>query len=123
MGYKEMLQELCSNLEKELNDIKETNNLTKVELFSGLKPSNYFLPDIAITTISSDERIKTNAWFVELSVDDLVVFRESLVPLENEDLKIIEEMLINKVVRNIFTFGVMNSKKFIEDIKKQRASH
>ena len=106
MGYKEMLQELCSNLEKELNDIKETNNLTKVELFSGLKPSNYFLPDIAITTISSDERIKTNAWFVELSVDDLVVFRESLVPLENEDLKIIEEMLIIRLVGIFLKFEV-----------------
>ena len=55
------------------------------------------------------------AWFVEVGVDGKVIFRESSLPKESEDLKIVEGFLISKVLRNIFTLGVMSSKKFIDE--------
>ena len=115
MEQKLILQELCSNLEKELNERKETNQKRTVEFFSGLKPSDYYLPQMHIGTTKSIPTEIRMAWFVEVGVDGKVIFRESSLPKESEDLKIVEGFLISKVLRNIFTFGVMSSKKFIDE--------
>ena len=115
MEQKLILQELCSNLEKELNERKETNQRRTVEFFSGLKPSDYYLPMMHIGTAKSIPTEGRMAWFVEVGVDGKVIFRESYIPKESEDLKIVEGFMISRVLRNIFTFGVMSSKKFIDE--------
>ena len=117
MDYKLILQELCSNLERELNERKETNKKRTVEFFSGLKPSEYFLPSIHIGNMRETNGVSAEiAWFVEISVDGVVIFRERHIPRESEDLKIVEGFLLTRVLRNIFTFGVMSSKKVLEDM-------
>jgi len=115
MEQKLILQELCSNLEKELNERKETNQRRTVEFFSGLKPSDYYLPMMHIGTTKSIPTEGKMAWFVEVGVDGKVIFRESYIPKESEDLKIVEGFMISRVLRNIFTFGVMSCKKFIDE--------
>ena len=115
MEQKLILQELCSNLERELNERKETNQRRTVEFFSGLKPSDYYLPMMHIGTTKSIPTEGRMAWFVEVIVDGKVIFRESHIPKESEDLKIVEGFMISRVLRNIFTFGVMLSKKFIDE--------
>jgi len=117
MEQKLILQELCSNLERELNDRKETNQRRTVEFFSGLKPSDYHLPQMHIGTTKSIPTEGIMAWFVEVRVDGEVIFRESCSPREGEDLKITEGFMINKVLRSIFTFGVMSSKKYIDELQ------
>jgi len=98
MEQKIVLQELCENLAKELNGIKETNQIRTVDFFSGLKPLEGKM-----------------VWFVEVGVDRKVIFRRSHIPRENEDLKIVEGFMITRVLRDIFTFGVMSSKKLIDE--------
>jgi hypothetical protein len=115
MEQKRILQDLCSNLERELNERKETNQRRTVEFFSGLKPSDYYLPMMHIGTTKSIPTERKMAWFVEVGVDGKVIFRESYIPKESEDLKIVEGFLISKALRNIFTFGVMSSKKYIDE--------
>ena len=115
MEQKLILKELCSNLERELNERKETNQRRTVEFFSGLKPSDYYLPQMHIGTTKSIPKEGKMAWFVEVGVDGKVVFRESYIPREGEDLNTVEGFMINRVLRNIFTFGVMSSKKFIDE--------
>lgn len=115
MEKKIILQELCSNLERELNERKETNQRRTVEFFSGLKPSDYYLPQMHIGTIKSIPTKGRMAWFVEVGVDGKVIFRESYILKESKDLKIVEELMISRVLRNIFTVGVMTSKKFIDE--------
>ena len=115
MEQKLILKELCSNLERELNERKETNQRRTVEFFSGLKPSDYYLSQMHIGTTKSIPKEGKMAWFVEVGVDGKVVFRESYIPREGEDLNIVEGFMINKVLRNIFTFGVMSSKKFLDE--------
>lgn len=115
MEQKLILKELCSNLERELNERKEANQRRTVEFFSGLKPSDYYLPQMHIGTTKSIPKEGKMAWFVEVGVDGKVVFRESYIPREGEDLKTVEGFMINRVLRNIFTFGVMSSKKFIDE--------
>ena len=107
MDKKKLLIELCDNLEKELNQIegKETH---KVELQSGLKPENLG----TTKTLPSGVRM---AWFVEVWVDGKCIFRESHLPDKTEALEIIEGVLVSRVLIQIFTFGVMSSKKFIDD--------
>lgn len=105
---KELLIELCDNLEKELNQ-REGKRSHKVELQSGLKPENYFTP--TMRTLIDGVRM---AWFVEVWVDGKCIFREAYVPRETEDLKIVEDFLISRILRHIFSFGVMSSKSFID---------
>lgn len=114
MEQKIILQELCSNLEKELNERKETSQVRTVEFFSGLKPYDYYLPQMHIGTTKSIPKENIMAWFVEVGVDGKCLFRESHIPKEGEDTSIVEGFLIMRVLRNIFTFGVMSTKKFID---------
>jgi len=116
MEQKLILQELCSDLEKELNERKETAQRRTVEFFSGFKPAGYYLPQIHIGTTKSMPTSGKMAWFVEVGVDGKVIFRESCMPRESEDLEIVEGYLISRVLRNIFTFGVMSSKKLIDEL-------
>lgn len=110
MEKKIFLKELCSKLEIELNEGKETNKKRTVNFFSGLRPCDYF----SLTEIG---RLR-ESWFVEVRVDNEVIFRESYLPRNDEDLKIVEEMMINRVLCNIFSYGIMASKQFIDNMKK-----
>jgi hypothetical protein len=115
MTEKELLIELCNNLEKELNqrDGKKTH---KVQLQSGLKPENYFVPMMSIGITRKSYNGVSMAWFVEVWVDGKCIFRESHVPHKTEKLEIVEGFLIKRVFRHIFTFGVMSSKKTIDEL-------
>jgi hypothetical protein len=114
--HKELLIELCDNLQQELNQ-REGEEIHEVELRSGLKPEGYFTSMMHIGTTRTLPDAVRMAWFVEVWVDGECVFRESSVPHKTEPLEIVEGFLITKVLRNIFTFGVMSSKKFIDDFK------
>jgi len=111
-----LLEELCSNLEKWLN-LREDFPRSTVEFFSGLKPHDYFLPAIHIGTTKSILESRALAWFVEIRVDDVVIFRESYVPNPKEDLKIVEGMLRTRMLQNIFNYGVMSSKHQLDSIQ------
>lgn len=114
MDKKELLIELCDKLEKELNQ-REGKETHKVELQSGLKPETYFTPMIHIgTTRTLPDEVRM-AWFVEIWVDGKCILRESHLPKETELLETVEGFLISRVLRHIFTFGVMSSKKFIDE--------
>ena len=114
MDKKELLIELCDNLQRELNG-REGKQTHKVELQSGLKPENYFTPMMHIGTTRTLPDGVRMAWFVEEWVDGKCIFRETHVPHETEALEIVEGFLISRVLRHIFTFGVMSSKKFIDE--------
>ena len=113
MNKKELLTELCCNLQDELNE-KDGSKIHKVELQSGLKPEGYFLPMMCVGTVKTLSDGVQMAWFVELLVDGKCIFREAYVPRETEELEIVEAFLISRVLRHIFTFGVMTSKRFID---------
>src|SRR3990167_5002937 len=115
MDKKELLIELCANLEKELN-MREKASTHKVKFVSGLKPNNYFTPMMHIGTTKTLPNSIRAAWFVEVWVDSKCIFRESYIPHKTEDLEIVEGFLTSKILRHIFTFGVMSSKKIIDEL-------
>jgi len=114
MDKKELLIELCANLEKELN-MRESKQIHQVKFSSGLKALNYFTPAMHIGTTKTLPNSLKSAWFVEVWIDGKCIFRESHVLNKTDALEMVEELLINRVLRSIFTFGVMSSKKFIDD--------
>ena len=115
MGQKIILQELCDNLERELNQRQETSVKRTVILSSGLKPSGQYLPQIHVSNHETTDPKFEMEWVVGIYVDGKLIFKESYVPRENEDLVIVEGFLITRVLRNIFIYGVMSSKKFIDE--------
>ena len=118
MDKKNLLIELCKNLQEELIERKETNKERTVVFFSGFKPYNYVLPHIHIGTTKSLPNEIEMAWFVEIWLDEICIFRQSYIPRESEDIDIVEQMLITRVFRDIFTYGIMSSKEFINKMNK-----
>ena len=114
MEKKLILQELCSILQNELNRPEWAVNKRIVEFFSGLKPCGYYLPAMHIGTTESLPTEVEMAWFVEVAVDGKVVFRESQIPKEGEDLKKVEEALIGKILFSIFSNGIMLRKEITD---------
>ncbi|MBK9800692.1 MAG: hypothetical protein IPP56_13590 [Bacteroidetes bacterium] len=93
--------------------MKKKGVKSKRELQSGLKPEGFFANDVVGTVKTLSDGVQM-AWFVELLVDGKCIFREAYVPRETEELEIVEAFLISRVLRHIFTFGVMTSKRFID---------
>jgi len=116
---KSILVELCENLQEVLNlqeQVVKKPATHKVELVSQLKPENYWLPMMHLgttKTISEGTGISM-AWFVEVYVDGKCIFRESYLQREGEDLKIVEGMLITRMLKNVFCYGIMSSKQQME---------
>lgn len=111
MEKKIILQELCSTLEKQLNEYEGSVRKRTVEFFSGAKPFNYYLPAIHTGTTKSIPAEIKMAWYVEISVDGKVVFRDSYLPQKGGNFEGAEELLINRVLSEIFRFGVMSSRE------------
>jgi hypothetical protein len=121
-------------LEKQLEMFKEMHNISNatapintVTLFSGLKPSNYFVPNIFIGRDSSSEAFKRHeemrnklAWFVEIWVDDLCVWRKSAIGASNDDLqKEYETKLLEEIMLEIFFYGINAAWRQTKDFKQQ----
>lgn len=108
---------LCGNAERALTNWKKLMpEEWKVELVSELKPFDHYIPQIHIGTSSPIQQYKQMAWFVEIYVGGKCVIRESYIPKENEDLKIVEGMLITRTINNIFFNGVMGTKIQLEKL-------
>jgi hypothetical protein len=62
----------------------------------------------------SDDMGLIKSLFVELWVDGKPVFRESKMLEKKDQLETVENLLIERMIRNIFTFGVISSKDFLD---------
>lgn len=112
MGYKsEIIKGCCDALKENLrfDKVKHT-----VSFISEFKPYNYYLPEMHIgSSLSISDKIPM-AWFAEIYVDNKCIFRESLIPNEDDNLNNIEEVVIDRLLKNVFIYGVMSSKNNLE---------
>ena len=108
---KEILVELCKYLQNMLNIKEQLSDKPshKVELFSGLKPANYFIPQMHFGTSKTISQEIELAYFVEIFVDQTCIFRECTLPKEKDDLKTIEEMVCLRLLNDVFCYGIMSS--------------
>ena len=112
MDTKELLEELCKNLEKQINFL-QAGNYKKVEFFSGLRPHTFLPSQMTVGTIRDERNEMMHV--VEISIDEKVVFSESYIPRKSEDLKTIEGFMLTRILRNVFNYGVLASKQAIEN--------
>jgi hypothetical protein len=101
MKIKDLLQDLCSQLERDLNQ-RDDGGTYKVTLSSHL-----------LTYDNSNNR-----WplFVsEIKVNEVVVIKQEYRLRENEGFDIVEDMVSSGVLREAFNFGVMRAFQFINE--------
>lgn len=97
---------------------KEEDQIRSIKLTSEMKPDNYFIPQIWIGAgLPNDESIP--AWFVEIWINDLCVFRESKVANHGQDTnwKIIEESCLDRLLQNILSHGLTAAYKVSKEIQ------
>lgn len=121
MNVKEDIIELCEQLEFSLNIQEQGMELSKkrsVKFVYGEKPANYYLPVMHIGTTSTIPTKIEMAIFAEIFVDNVCVIRESYMPKESENLEIVEEAILRRLLQMIFNCGVMRAYKNLVFIQK-----
>jgi hypothetical protein len=91
--------------------IKMNKDEVKVVLFSGVKPSSYYVPQPMAYRDHPpyrDSQLDSAdlSWFVEIWVDGICVWRKSMC---GEDLKQYEEQLMEETIRDIMIYGLSTS--------------
>lgn len=124
-----MKQQLANSLEsfKNHNNMLGNSKIDKIELFSGIKSSSYFLPDIFIGRTTSPEAIQAHvdsrkqlSWFVEIWIDKICVWRKSATNSSGEDLQQFENQLIDQIMMEIFLTGINSSWNSIKKMEEDR---
>ena len=104
MEVTNLIQELCKNLEKDLNNLNPYGGKRTVEFISQLSPSNFLPQNKTIGTLRFEMM-----WLAQIKIDNKTVFQYSYIPRENEDLKIVEGMMLSRILNHIFSYGVMSA--------------
>ena len=108
-NYKQVLEELIEHSQKRFNNLK---------LFIGEKPENYFLPSIQI---GSYPPTNEPAFFVEISIGDNILIRDSLAPNTENEENI--NLLCKRVLLNVLLRGLFDIHCSIEEMKERRNKH
>jgi hypothetical protein len=109
MEVTNLIQELCKNLEKDLNNLNPYGGKRTVEFISQLSPSNFLPQNKTIETLRDESGRFEMMWLVQIKIDNKTVFQHSYIPRESEDLKIVEGMMLNRILNHIFSYGVMSA--------------
>lgn len=91
-----------------------TKKKVVVTFFSGYKPSSYYLPQMMIGSKPPESYM---AWFCEIFIDNICIYRESRIPTKNETDLEMEEMVLNQLMRQIFIHGVSSAERTIKKYK------
>lgn len=88
------------------------------EVFSGVKPSGYYVP---MMVFSTKEALKDKgpemAWFVEIWMERICIFRTSSLPYGDKKLEDLEEEALDKVIRDVCMYGLGSAWKFLKDLE------
>ena len=105
MELKETLDILCQYLESTLNMMEKEEDKHKVEFILINKPNIDY----------------KQYWTIRIDIDDVCIIQENYRSKgENEDVNIIEHILSEKLLYNIFQYGIMSMKKDLESLKQHK---
>lgn len=106
---------LCKELEISIS--LSSGKKSKVEYHNALKPSNYYVPQFVTTNMALSENVGNAkmAWFAEIFVDNRCIFRSYYIP-SNDDFEMAEKIANEKLIQHIFSYGIMSSKKVLEEM-------
>lgn len=104
IDYKQVLEELIEHSQKRFNNLK---------LFIGKKPENYYLPSIQIGSYPPNNE---PAFFVEISMGNNILIRESLAPNTESEENI--NILCKRALLVVFLRGLFDIHCSIEEMKE-----
>ena len=98
-------------------NFKGEKKIETIELFSGIKPASYYVPNILEYLNHppySNRGEKTElAWFVEIWIDNVCIWRKSRINEMGDNLQQYEDELIKEIMREIVMHGLNSSWNFI----------
>jgi len=122
-----MKQQLINYLDafKSIVNISSKNErkINSIKLFSGIKPTLYYVSN-ALEYLNhppySNEGEKVEvAWFVEIWIDNVCIWRKSRLNKTGENLQQYEDELIREMIQEIVMYGLSSSWDIIIEREKK----
>lgn len=98
--------------------IRDVENI-EVEFFSGIKKAYYYTPIVPGLELP-EKYANANAWFVEIWIGGICVFRRTKTNEEQENLEQYEDECIKETMHNIMLSGLSNTYMVTKDRLKPR---
>ena len=108
-----LVESLCEGLELDLS--RTTQEKHKVSFNSGIRPSNYASPLFHVGSYKLIPDTFNVEWFCEISVDGTCIFRVCHHLTKGEDVEHIERLVTMQLLQHVFNYGIMSSKKMIDN--------
>lgn len=115
---KEELIRLLNRYEDILNIRGGSESVKETFLFSGIKPSSYYLPSIMMGSGNKLYDDIRYSWFVEIWIDGLCIYRQSMTNIEQEDLQQYEDVLLKRTMNDIFMFGLSSCLQYTKEMNE-----
>lgn len=104
-------------------NFKGEKKITNIELFSGIKPASYYIPNILgylnHPPYSNRSEMVEIAWFVEIWIDNVCIWRKSRLNETGENLQQYEDELIKETIREIVMYGLNSSWNMIAERRQK----
>ncbi len=102
MNYRQLLEELCKDLEENLNYSDRTVRKHKVEFNTG----------------TGHWRDRNRVFTARIDVDNVCIFKDTAYYKDEIDLPELEEQCYRRMLSSVFNYGVMSSKRAGEEFIK-----
>lgn len=111
---KELLNIYLESFKSLINiNFKGEKEIKEIKLFSGIKLSSYYVPEILTyleyPPYSDKRRTVELSWFVEIWIDGICIWRKSRSNEETNNLQMYEDELIEEMIRDIVICGLHSS--------------
>jgi hypothetical protein len=121
--YKELIEETLGHFKFNYNFKREKDPIKEITLFSGIKLASYHAPNILgyfnYPPYSNRGEEIYLAWFVEIWIDNICIWRKSNMNETGENLQQYENILLEQLTKEILLYGISNcfidTKKRIEE--------
>lgn len=104
---------------KNLVNTNKIGTIKEIELFSGIKPADYYVPQILDyldnPPYKDEPRSIELAWFVEIFIDHMCIWRKSMLNKTGENLQQYEEPLLKEIFKEIIFYGLDSSWNMIKN--------
>ena len=104
--HKTIYMKPIEQLKAYVNDFKHmlmSDEIKSVEVFSGIKPSSYYVPDILGYLGSLPPK---PSWFIEVYINGRCIWRKDKSNDNNENLSQYEDELAESIIREMVVYGV-----------------
>lgn len=101
---KELLVELCDHLQQDLQVQQRLKN----------NPQTDTVRLVSVGYPIYSDRLQ---WVIEIRLNNVCIFKETIISEKEIDYEILEDMCITKILKSVFSYGVMASKNQMDKFR------